>query len=33
MVLLRRKASWTVTNARAGGLPGVELVPARNWVG
>ena len=26
MVLLRRKASWTVTNARAGGLPGVELV-------
>jgi cellulose synthase (UDP-forming) len=26
MVLLRRKASWTVTNARAGTLPGVELV-------
>jgi cellulose synthase (UDP-forming) len=27
MVLLRRKASWTVTNARPGGrLPGVELV-------
>jgi cellulose synthase (UDP-forming) len=26
MVLLRRKASWTVTNARSGGLPGVELV-------
>lgn len=26
MVLLRRKASWTVTNAKAGKLPGVELV-------
>ena len=26
MVLLRRKASWTVTNAKTGGLPGVELV-------
>jgi cellulose synthase (UDP-forming) len=26
MVLLRRKASWTVTNARSGRLPGVELV-------
>jgi cellulose synthase (UDP-forming) len=26
MVLLRRKASWTVTNARSGKLPGVELV-------
>ena len=26
MVLLRRKASWTVTNARTSGLPGVELV-------
>jgi cellulose synthase (UDP-forming) len=26
MVLLRRKASWTVTNARGGALPGVELV-------
>jgi cellulose synthase (UDP-forming) len=26
MVLLRRKASWTATNARAGRLPGVELV-------
>ncbi len=26
MVLVRRKASWTVTNARSGRLPGVELV-------
>jgi cellulose synthase (UDP-forming) len=26
MVLLRRKASWSVTNARSTGLPGVELV-------
>jgi cellulose synthase (UDP-forming) len=26
MVLLRRKASWTVTNAGSGTLPGVELV-------
>ncbi len=26
MVLFRRKASWTVTNARSGKLPGVELV-------
>ncbi|WP_239151461.1 glycosyltransferase family 2 protein [Virgisporangium aurantiacum] len=26
MVLLRRKAGWTATNAGSGGLPGVELV-------
>jgi cellulose synthase (UDP-forming) len=26
MALFRRKASWTVTNARSGRLPGVELV-------
>ena len=26
MALLKRKASWTVTNARSGVLPGVELV-------
>jgi cellulose synthase (UDP-forming) len=26
MALLKRKAKWTVTNAGAGGLPGVELV-------
>lgn len=26
MVLLKRKVSWTVTNARSGRLPGVELV-------
>jgi cellulose synthase (UDP-forming) len=26
MVLLRRKTSWTVTNARSGTLPGIQLV-------
>lgn len=26
MALLRRKASWTVTNAKTSGLPGIELV-------
>jgi cellulose synthase (UDP-forming) len=26
MALLKRKASWTVTNARSGALPGIELV-------
>ena len=26
MALLKRKASWTVTNARSGVLPGIELV-------
>jgi cellulose synthase (UDP-forming) len=26
MALLKRKASWTATNAGSGGLPGVELV-------